>query len=607
MKASFPPHLATRALSALSLSALSPRLAALALPAAALLVACAGQPAKTDPAQAIRAELAAATSARPPVVVPPQISDALQTTEPAGGAQPAEARFDLIVNNALAREVFMAMVSDTRYSMLMHPEVTGTLSVTLRGVTVREALEAIRDVYGYDFKVDGRRITVYPPTLQTRIFSVNYLNAEREGRSEIRVNSGASTVPGVAGQGQTAGTAAPVPGGLPQQKPFENSRLTTSSHTDFWTELGNSVRGIVGAGVGRNVVVSPQAGIVAVRAMPDELRQVESFLKAARISVERQVMLEAKIVEVQLRDGFQSGIDWSVLRGHTVGGTNSTVDRLSQTTGQVVSSSNRLVNPPNGLPALPILSTPALQDATAFPAAGNGIFGLVFGTSGFEGVLSFLETQGNTQILSSPRIAALNNQKAVLKVGTDEYFVTGVTGGTISTGTSTSGSTTTLPTIALSSFFSGIALDVMPQIDQGDTITLHVHPSVNSVTEVVKQVDLGGSIGVVRLPLPANSTNESDTVVRVTDGNIVAIGGLMQLTAQGTKSGLPGSTNVPLLSNLLGNQQKASSKRELVVLIKPTIIRTSEDWAERARDSRDRVDELDAARRVITVGGTKAP
>ena len=555
-----------------------------------MVTGCASQSPKTDPASAIRAEMEQASATKPAVVVPPQISDALQVTElpTATNNTPAEARFDLIVNNATAREVFLAMVTDTRYSMLMHPGVEGALSVTLRGVTVREALEAIRDVYGYDFKIDGRRITVYPPTLQTRIFTVNYLNLKREGKSEIRVNSGATSVPG------SGGAASGLPSGTPsssqtpqQQNAFENSRLSTTSNTDFWGELSAALRGIVGSGVGRNVVVSPQSGVVAVRAMPDELRQVDAFLKATRISVERQVMLEAKIVEVQLRDGFQSGVDWSLLRGRGSAG--------------VVSTSGNTILPTNTLP-----TQPTLLDATAFPALGNGLFGLVFKQRNFEGVLSFLETQGNVQILSSPRVSAMNNQKAVLKVGTDEYFVTGLTGGTIE-GTSVTSTKTTLPTVTLASFFSGIALDVMPQIDQGDTITLHVHPSVSSVTEVVKVVDLGTSLGTIRLPLPANSTNETDTVVRVTDGNIVAIGGLMQLQSRGSRSGLPGSTNIPVFSNLLGNQEQTGFKREIVVLIKPTIIRSAEDWREQAREAKERIDELGAPRRTITIDGFLSP
>ena len=576
---------------------------AIAVAVLGLASGCANRGFTVDSERAAGAQMEQATAGKPPppVVVPAHISDALQTREAPLAEAPAEPRFDLVVNSAQAREVFLAMVTDTRYSMLMHPDVTGTLSVTLRGVTVREALEAIRDVYGYDFKIDGRRITVFPPTLQTRIFTVNYLNLKREGRSEIRVNSGASAIPG------TGSTTTPTQAGAsgmvaPVQQAFENSRLSTTSVTEFWSELREALRGIVGAGPGRNVVVSPQSGVVAIRAMPEELRQVEAFLKATRIAVERQVMLEAKIVEVVLRDGFQSGVDWSILRGRGAGGTISG------------STANQLLNPPVGPQApssptgqtlFPVLNpAPALLDAVNFPPLGSGLFGLVFGTKSFEGVLAFLETQGSTQILSSPRLAALNNQRAVIKVGIDEMFVTGVTGGTITTGLTASGNTTTLPTITLASYFSGIALDVMPQIDETDTITLHIHPSLSSVSEVVKQIDLGGSIGKVQLPLPVSSSNETDTVIRVTDGNMVAIGGLMQLVSQMSRSGLPGSGGIPLFSSLVGNQQVSGNKREIVVLIKPTIIRSVEDWREHAREVKARIDDLNQMRHTISIDGS---
>jgi Type II secretory pathway, component PulD len=570
------------------------------LAALSLLMASCASPPVSAPPDVVAAATQPDKAARGPIVVPPQVSDALQAMPMAVDEPPAEPRFDLAVNNAQARDVFLAMVADTRYSMLMHPEVKGTLSVTLRGVTVREALEAIRDVYGYDFKIDGRRITVYPPTLQTRIYNINYLNLRREGRSDIRVSSGAQQLAGTTVAGTVTGVAAPV--ATQTQQVFENSHLSTTSKTDFWVELADALRGIIGAGAGRNVVVSPQSGVVAVRAMPDELRQVDAYLKAARISVERQVMLEAKIVEVQLREGFQSGVDWSILRGRGGGGVTSG------------SSTNALLNPPTfpippGLPTdvplLPNANTPSIQDALGFPARGNGLFGLVFGTKSFEGVLAFLQTQGTTQILSSPRVAALNNQRAVLKVGTDELFVTGVTGGTITSGVTSAGAVTTLPTITLSSYFSGIALDVMAQVDDGEMITLHIHPSVSSVTEVVKNVDLGGSIGQVKLPLPANSTNETDTVVRAVDGYIVAIGGLMQTTVQDSRSGLPGTVNMPVVSGLLGNQAQTGVKREIVVLLKPTIIRSAEDWREQAREVRSRMDDYGKVR-VITLDGPAA-
>ena len=304
---------------------------------------------------------------------------------------------------------------------------------------------------------------------------------------------------------------------------------------------------------------------IAVRAMPDELRQVELFLRASRLAIERQVMLEAKIIEVELRDGFQSGIDWSLLK------TRAAVGQTSGLPG------NALVTNPNGLPTLPAAVAGLLVDAVSLPVASGGALGLSLATQGFQAVMGFLETHGELQVLSSPRVATLNNQKAVLKVGVDEFFVTNVSGGTNTPGGPGVAATTTMPTPTLTSFFSGIALDVTPQIDEGHMITLHLRPSVTSVTEKTKQIDLG-TIGNYRLPLASSSVNETDTVVRVQDGNIVAIGGLMQVESTHRASGLPGSNGNVVTRHLPGNTADSARKKELVVLIKPTIIRNAEDW-----------------------------
>lgn len=573
-----------------------------------VLAGCANErPLRTpDVSETVRAELTAATS-KPAVAVPARVSEALAEPAPKAAPLPPEPRLDLLVNNAQAREVFLAIVADTRYSMLMHPDVGGTLSVTLRGVTVKEALEAIRDVYGYDFKIDGRRITVYAPTLQTRIFTINYPHSQRNGSSELRVSSGALPTNSNGGNGAAGATNSGAAGagnsGASGQSVAQNdsSRIATNSRTDFWGELSDAVRAMVGGGAGRQVITSPQAGIMAVRAMPEELRQVEKFLKAAQVAVERQVMLEAKIVEVELRDGFQSGIDWSALKNG--GGATGAMGTIGGGT-----SNNVLINGvANNLPGLPSGIAATLANTVSLPAAGNGLFGLALATDGFQAVLGFLETRGDIQILSSPRIATLNNQKALLKVGTDEFFVTSVSGGSSSNGTSAangSGSTTTMPTLTVSPFFSGIALDVTPQIDEANNITLHVRPSVTTVTEKVKQVDLG-SIGNYRLPLASSAVNESDTMVRIQDGNIVAIGGLMQVESNRSASGLPGSTQIPFLSSLLGNKANSGRKKELVVLIKPTIIRTAEDWEAQTRRSRAALDEMEGERaRVVRMDGS---
>lgn len=548
----------------------SPVLSCLALAVAALGGCSMDRPLRTpDVSAAIRAELppeAPAVAQAKPAAVPARVMDALAEPAPPAQPLPPEPRIDLLVNNAQAREVFLAIVADTRYSMLMHPDVKGTLSVTLRGVTVTEALESIRDVYGYDFKMEGRRITIYAPTLQTRVFTVNYPNSQRTGNSETRVSSGG-------GQTSTAGTtgAAGATGSSNQQP--ESSRVTTSSKTDFWAELAGAVKGMVGNGEGRSVITSPQAGIMAVRAMPDELRQVEKFLKAAQIAVERQVMLEAKVIQVELSDGYQSGVNWAAF------GSDGTTRVLTGVLGSGVANTEALLQ-----------TGAAISGTVAIPsvATGGGLFGLALSTTNFAAVLGFLETQGDVQTLSSPRVATLNNQKAVLKVGTDEFFITNVSTSTSATGTTS----TTSPTITVQPFFSGIALDVTPQIDENANIILHVHPSVSAVSEKPKVVNLG-SLGSFTLPLASSNVNETDSIVRVQDGNIVAIGGLMKQEQTDGKMQVPVAGDVPFAGALFGKKSRTFLKREIVILIKPTVIDGGNGWQRDLVDTQERVRSLD--------------
>ena len=563
---------------------------ALTLLCAAMMSGCASDHVLRTPdvSAAMRADLPSGAS-KQPVAVPAQVSEALAEPVPPPAKPAPEPRIDLLVNNAQARDVFLAIVADTRYSMLMHPDVSGTLSVTLRGVTVTEALESIRDVYGYDFKIEGRRIIIYAPTLQTRIFTVNYPNSQRAGSSELRVSAGGSQSGGSSSNTSSSSSSNSSSSSSSQQA--ESSRVTTTNKTDFWAELTGAVKGIA-VGEGRSVITSPQAGIMAVRAMPDELRQVEKFLKAAQIAVERQVMLEAKLVEVELRDGFQSGVNW----GAFAAGADATL--AMGVLGSGVTNTNMLLQG----------GTTTLSGVVPVPsvATAGGLFGLALQTNSFGAVLGFLETQGDVQTLSSPRVATLNNQKAVLKVGNDSFFVTNVSGGSSpSNSSSTTGNTTTMPTITLTPFFSGISLDVTPQVDDGVNVTLHVHPAVTSVTESSKQIDLGAA-GNYKLPLASSAVNETDTLVRIQDGRIVAIGGLMQMDSSRNVSGVPGTTG-SIFAPLFGNKATAGRKREVIVLIKPTIIRSAADWEEQSRKARVALDEMDDARaRVIQLDGGPA-
>ena len=475
-----------------------------------------------------------------------------------------DTKFDLTVNNTPASQVFMSIVSGTRYSMLLHPDVSGNISLNLKDVTVFEALEAIREMYGYDYKIDRSRIYIQPLTLQARIYQVSYLTGQRNGASSLRVTSG-SVTDNTSG-GSSSATNSSAAGSSARSQ--ESSKVTMSSKSDFWDELEKALATIVGNDKGRSVVISPMSGVIVVRALPDELRNVTAYLKASQISIERQVILEAKIVDVQLNDSFQSGVNWAAFKNnpnsHTSAGQLSPGTSLA-TTGTIS----------NGL----IAATPGVSLAAAGQASG-GLFGMAFQTSNFAALLNFLESQGNVHVLSSPRIATLNNQKAVLKVGTDDFFVTNVSTTTTSSGGS--GSTTT-PSVTLQPFFSGIALDVTPSIDENGEIILHVHPSVSQVSTVTKIVNLGSAGGSISLPLASSSISETDSIVRARDGQIVAIGGLMRQASSNDSSGLPG-----LPKSVFGLTSQRSEKRELIILLKPTVVDNDKDWSDDITRSRDR-------------------
>ena len=528
---------------------------------------------------------------RRPDVRPEAVEQALlaplKMEMPAVRGQPIDPRFDLAVNSAPANQVFMSLVSGTRYSMLVHPSVTGTISVNLKDVTVREALDSIRELFGYDYKFDGTRILVHPAGLQTRIFQVNYLIGERRGISDVRVQSGSVTDSGASGsQAGTAGGVVPAAGST-TTRGLDSSRITTRTQNDFWVELRASLAAIIGTGEGRSVVVSPQSGVVVVRAFPAELRGIEQYLRATRISVERQVMLEAKIIDVELNDSYQSGINWALLPNRHLAA------------GQIGSDSFISGNAPltsRGLTATPgtSLSTASATTGAALLSGSPGaaLFGLALQIQNFSALLQFLETQGKVQVLSSPRIATMNNQKAVLKVGTDEFFVTNIQSATT---VATAAGTTTgtpVPTVTVQPFFSGIVLDVTPQIDENNQIILHVHPSVSQVTTDNKDISLGAA-GTLRLPLARSNVSETDTIVRVTDGNIVALGGLMKLDVRDSRGGLPG-TGDNAVGNFFRNANTSLVKKEMVILLKPTIIQGDRSWDEDIEQTRTRFEALAA-------------
>ncbi|MBF0162635.1 MAG: pilus (MSHA type) biogenesis protein MshL [Magnetococcales bacterium] len=318
----------------------------------------------------------------------------------------------------------------------------------------------------------------------------------------------------------------------------------------------------------KGVVINRQAGLLTVRAYPREHQEIAFFLEQLRNRSQRQVILEAKILEVSLNDGAQFGIDWLAIR-RGIGGTMPPL--RSEPQGGDTFSSRDVVSTdsPTGLVAR--VSKGLLVSRAA---GADQPINLALRTHDFIGFVHLLQQQGTVQVLSSPRISTVNNQKAMIKVGSDEFFITGMRSGNIIGFGSDRAVTPPMPTIE--SMFTGISLDVTPQIGEGDMVTLHIHPMVTEVQDKMKQFVVDDK--PQSLPLAFSQTRETDSIIRVRNGDVAVIGGLMKNSVKERSDRLPGLGSVPVLGTLFGHEEKKGEKSELVILLRPVVVDSRQDW-----------------------------
>lgn len=537
---------------------------------------------------------------------------------------PVEERVTVTSPNLPADVFFNSLVADTDYGVVISEDVDVNINLSLPNVTIEEAMDTVAEIYSLDISRRGNIFTVREGGLRTRQFTIDYLNVQRMGSSSIQVTAGGASQGG-AGGGQGGGGLGGVGGGVGGGAAGGlgggggglgggaagglggaggglggaaggaggsiggGNGIQTSTSTDFWSDLESAISnligiqssggggggggglgglggfggGLLGGGGGgggastvsedgKSVLVQPITGLVIVTAYPDELERVEQFLNASQESLRREVIIQVQFLEVVLNKGFQYALDFNT---------------FGQQANDPVTGSGAFSGDADGL-----LGSNN-QFAADFAGGDNAIASIAgafqFSTnfSDFDSVFRILQTRGTTQVLSSPQLRVLNNQKAVFQDGDQEYFQTQADTTTVASGDNT----TTNANNNLEQFFSGISMDITPQISANGEITLHVHPIISAVNEQSKNI--AGQV----VPLPRTSTREIDSVIKAANGRIVVLGGLAFERSISDTAGIPGVSKIPLVGDALEQRQTQTVKSEFIILLKPIIADAASD------------------------------
>jgi len=465
------------------------------------------------------------------VEIPASVSNAMMPSAKSSidGGDNGEKRFDVSVQSVSASTFFSGLAKDTDDSLVLSPKLDGSITLDMKNVSLSEVLKAVRDIYGYRYEKTSYGYNIYPKQMESKVFMVNQLALSRTGSAETHLNS--STVLSAASSSDSSGSS-----------DQSTSTITTKSADTFWSDIKSTIASIIksgdedGGGT-QSVSINENTGLIFVRAYPQEIDQVAEYLERTEDILGREVIIETQILDVELNKEYAAGIDWSVL---TSSGTTTTAD--------VVSGSSLLSN---------------IYQLSMSGDNGN-----------FSYAIQLLSTQGEVSILSQPRVSASNNKAAIIKVGQDEYFVTSVT----SDITSDSSGDTTSSTIGLNAFFSGVSLEITPQITDNKEVNLYIHPMITRTSEDNKTITVDNQES--NLPLAKTILREADTIVKASNGQVIIIGGLMQTDILLSESGVPLSEAYggSAVTNLLKSKASAGGKHELVILLKPTIVDNGQVW-----------------------------
>ena len=477
--------------------------------------------------------------------------------------------FSIYARDSNIQDVLLAFSKESELNMVIDPELSGKVTIDLKRVTLKEALDAILSPLGWTYTIDSKFIKISRPQMETRLFTLNYIATRRSGKREVYVSTSTggglqtSTLPGQ----QTALSPGNARTGY--------TDLISIDEMDLWKEIHKGLEAFIFGTVeekeapaekekptwtrmdekGKKLIINKSTGVILVTDYPVNLNKVASYLETVEGSSQRQVTIQAKIMEVILSDDHKEGINWKVIEGlprsinFAWGLTNKagTTGFPGSTTGYVSSPSTTGGTSASTINAPGIFKIKPYGGVLALGAAGSEI--------ALSDIMQAIAEQGDVKILSSPTISTLNNQKAIIRVGNqDVFFITGAV--------ATQNTVTQI--IQPMTIDIGIILDVTPQIAEDGTIIMNIHPSITDKTGEKTTPD-------GRSTFPLLSVRETDTTVRVRDGQTIIIAGLMQEKSAENYTGVPVLGSIPLLGGLFRYKTRTKSNSELVIMITPTL------------------------------------
>ncbi len=495
--------------------------------------------------------------------------------------------YSVVVNQVNVRELLFALARDARVNVDIHPGITGAVTLNAIDQTLPQLLSRISKQVDMRYELDGPNLVVMPDSPYLRIYKIDYVNMQRTTQGQVSVagNIAGGTPAGAGGGGAAAGGA----GGGSNTSTVS---VRNEQNNEFWKTLIKNVEEILretdkilpgaaspapgappaagqppaGAAPGAapaaaaagpsltfreaaSVIANPEAGILTLRATSRQHDKIQEFLDYILLNARRQVLIEATVVEVQLSNNYQQGIDWSILnRVGTAPGFAGT--------GQT----------PQGLG---LIGTPTAS-----------IFTLRYSSATFSATVRLLEQFGTVRVVSSPRISVINNQTAILKVVDNLVYFT-ISSQASQSQTQTLTTFTTTP----NSVAVGFVMNVTPQISDNSVVLLNVKPTISKVLSFVNDPNpalanpCGTTVaGTCSIPpivsqVPQISTRELESVIKVANGDVAVMGGLIQDSVENGEDTIPGVNRVPFVGDALSNRNLKNTKTELVVFLRPVVIR----------------------------------